>query len=303
MSYQSFYISNKILVRAGDQNLLFSIAARPDVARLTANHKYQLDRPKISPRIVEGVEAVESNIAFVNADKVWGLGITGEGIVLAGNDTGLDWQHPAIINHYRGWDGDTADHNYNWWDATDTYPDEPQDGFGHGTHTTGTMVGDDGEENQIGMAPGAQTIHCKNMDDYGGGWDDTFIECFQWDLAPWDLSGANPDPTKAPDAINNSWGYWGGGYPVFEDEIAALQAAGILVEVSAGNEGADCSTLRSPGDYGEVLTTGSVSHASGVLPGSLTYFSSRGPSLLSADYLPDVMAPGESIRSSIPGGG
>ncbi len=131
--------------------------------------------------------------------------------MLAGNDTGLDWQHPAILNHYRGWNGAVADHNYNWWDATDTYPNGPADGFGHGTHTTGTMVGDDGGANQIGVAPGSQTIHCKNMDDFGGGWDDTFIECFQWDLAPWDLSGLNPRPDLAPDAVTNSWGYWGGG--------------------------------------------------------------------------------------------
>ncbi len=300
--YQPFYISNKILVRDADQRLLYSLAARPDVARITANHRYQLEKPRINPKPVERVTAVEPNISFVNADDVWALGVTGEGIVLAGNDTGLDWQHPAILPHYRGWNGSEADHNYNWWDATDTSPTAPRDVFGHGTHTTGTMVGDDGGTNQIGMAPGAQTIHCKNMDDSGGGWDATFIECFQWDLAPWDLSGQNPRPELAPDAVNNSWGYWGGGVPQFEDEIAALQAAGILVEVSAGNEGPSCRTLRSPGDYGEVLTTGSVSHASGTLPGSLTWFSSRGPSSLSPDYIPDVMAPGENVRSAVPGG-
>jgi len=303
VKYEPYYISNKILVRGGSQELLQNLAERPDVARLTANHKYQLEEPRVNPKGVEGIEAVGPNISFVNADDVWALGFTGQGTILAGNDTGLDWQHPAILDHYRGWNGVVADHNYNWWDATGMYPTAPADGFGHGTHTTGTMVGDDGGDNQIGMAPGAKTIHCKNMDDWGGGYDEWFIQCFQWDLAPWDLGGANPRPDLAPDAINNSWGYWGGGYPIFEDEIAALQAAGILVEVSAGNDGPGCGTLGSPGDYGEVLTTGSVSHASGALPGSLTWFSSRGPSTLSPDYLPDVMAPGENVRSAVPGGG
>lgn len=302
ISYQPFYISNKILVRGGGQKLLFNLAARPDVARITANRRYQLDKPKIHPKDLKDVLGVEGNIAFVNADDVWALGFTGQGTVLAGNDTGLAWQHPAIKNHYRGWNGVTADHNYNWWDATRTYPKTPNDVQGHGTHTTGTMVGDDGGANQIGMAPGSQTIHCKNMDDWGSGWDSTFIECFQWDLAPWDLNGQNPRSELAPDAVNNSWGYMTGGYPIFEDEIAALQAAGILVEVSAGNEGPSCSTLRSPSDYGDVLTTGSVSHASGTLPGTLTWFSSRGPSTLSPDYIPDVMAPGEGVRSAVPGG-
>ncbi|MBE0410772.1 MAG: carboxypeptidase regulatory-like domain-containing protein, partial [Anaerolineales bacterium] len=176
-------------------------------------------------------------------------------------------------------------------------------GHGHGTHTTGTMVGDDGGSNQIGVAPGAQTIHCKNMTDGGSGSDATFIECFEWILAPWDLSGANPMPELAPHSMNNSWGYWGGGQPQFIPVIDNLHAAGILVEVSAGNEGPNCSTLRSPGDYEQVLTTGSVNHASGVLPGTLTGFSSRGPSSIHpAAYFPDIMAPGESIRSSLPGG-
>ena len=85
--------------------------------------------------------------------------------------------------------------------------------------------------------------------------------------------------------------------------INNLQAAGILVEVSAGNEGSGCSTLRSPGDYWEVLTTGSINHAA-AYPGTMTGFSSRGPSALDpGSYFPDITAPGENIRSSVPGGG
>ncbi|MEW5987880.1 MAG: S8 family serine peptidase, partial [Chloroflexota bacterium] len=305
VTYQAFYIANKIFVRGGTESLVYEMAARPDVAKITANHPFQLPEPFINPNPPKQAPSViEPNITFVNADDVWGLGYRGEGTVLAGNDTGLDWDHPALIVQYRGWDGVTADHNYNWWDATGTYPTIPNDGHGHGTHTSGTMVGDDGGANQIGMAPGARLIHCKNMTDFGSGDDFTFTECFEWDLAPWDLTGANPDPDMAPDAINNSWGYWGGNWSVFEDEIAALQAAGIAVEVSAGNEGPGCTTLRSPGDYDQVITTGSVNHAGGVLPGTLTGFSSRGPSILyPSSYIPDIMAPGENINSSLPGGG
>jgi PKD repeat protein len=303
VDYQAFYIANKILVRGGGQVLVMDLAARADVARITANHQYQLDEPMIDLHTAPHILGIEPNISFVKADDVWAMGYDGAGIVLAGNDTGLDWDHPALINQYRGWNGFTADHNHNWWDATGTYPNVPGDGHGHGTHTTGTMVGDDGGSNQIGMAPGAQTIHCKNMTNSGGGNDATFTECFQWDLAPWDLNGQNPNPSLAPDAINNSWGYYDGNDPEFRDEIAALQAAGILVEVSAGNEGDNwgCQSLRSPGDYAEVLTTGSVDHAY-AYPGNIALHSSRGPSDLDAGYFPDVMAPGVNIRSSIPGG-
>ncbi len=302
LSYQSFYISNKVHVQSGNLNTLLNIASRPDVARITANHTFQLDEPDISPLPPLHIAAIESNLSFVKADQVWAMGYTGNGVVLAGNDTGLSWNHPTIINQYRGWNGATADHNYSWWDATGTYPTIPGDGHGHGTHTTGTMVGDDGGSNQIGMAPGAKTIHCKNMTNSGSGSDLTFTTCFQWDLAPWDFSRANPRPDLAPDAINNSWGYGGGNRPQFEDEIAALQAAGILVEVSAGNDGPGCQTLGSPGDYSQSLTTGSVNHSGGSLPGSLTGFSSRGASdLYPSDFMPDIMAPGQNIRSSLPG--
>lgn len=301
INFKAFYISNKILVRRGNRDLLFAIAARPDVAKITANHAISLPQP-IKPIKQQAPQGIEDSLTFIKADQVWQMGITGEGVLLAGNDTGLSWDHPAVINHYRGWDGTTVDHNYNWWDATDTYPTVPGDGHGHGTHITGTMVGDDGGENQIGVAPGATTIHCKNMTDQGGGDDSTFLECFQWDLAPWDLNGENPRPDLAPDAINNSWGYSGGNYPIFTDAIEALQAAGILVEVSAGNSGPSCSTLGSPGDYPSVLTTGSVNHTS-PFPGTITGFSSRGPSAFDGTtFVPDIMAPGENIRSSLPGG-
>jgi hypothetical protein len=272
------------------------------VAQITPNNKYQLQEPFKNMDVPESPAAIEPNITFIYAPNVWGMGITGQGTVMAGNDTGLDWDHPAIINKYRGWNGTTADHNYNWWDATGTYPSVPGDGHGHGTHTTGTMVGDDGGANQIGVAPGAQTIHCKNMTDSGSGSDATFTTCFQFDLAPWNLAHQNPDPAKAPDAVNNSWGYWGGGQNQFRDEIQALHAAGVLIEVSAGNEGSGCSSLRSPGDYWEVLTTGSVNHVP-AFPGTMTGFSSRGPSDLDGNYFPDITAPGENIRSSVPGGG
>lgn len=305
VQYKAFYIANKIVVYGGHYDLVLNVAGRADVGQITANHRFQLQEPFINPNPPTTTPTViETNITFVNADDVWALGYNGAGTVMAGNDTGLDWDHPALINQYRGWNGSTADHNYNWWDATNTYPTVPNDGHGHGTHTSGTMVGDDGATHQIGMAPGADLIHCKNMDNFGSGIDAWFIECFQWDLAPWDLSGANPDPDMAPDAVNNSWGYYGGNVPTFQDEIAALQAAGVAVEVSAGNEGSGCGSLRSPGDYLDVITTGSVQHSSGILPGTITGFSSRGPSdLHPGEYFPDIMAPGENINSSLPGGG
>ena len=302
VKFESYYIVNRVLVRGGTRSLALELASRPDVDRLTANHTFQIDPMEMSPSDGEQVQGVGSNVSYIKADQVWAMGYNGAGIVLADQDTGLQWDHPAIINHYRGWNGVTADHNYNWWDATGTYPIAANDGHGHGTHTTGTMVGDDGAGNQIGVAPGAKTIHCKSFTNSGGANDANVLTCFQWFLAPWDLSHNNPNPAKAPNAINNSWGWAGGNHTTFVAAINALQAAGILVEASAGNSGPACQSLGSPGDYDNILTIGSVDHSGYAFPGSISSFSSRGPSIVTpASFMPDVMAPGNTIRSSMPG--
>ena len=82
----------------------------------------------------------------------------------------MRWTHGALKPKYRGWDGVTADHNFNWHDAIHSGggscgPDTvaPCDDSGHGTHTAGTTVGDDGGANQVGVAPGAKWIGCRNM--------------------------------------------------------------------------------------------------------------------------------------------
>jgi Tol biopolymer transport system component len=247
VNYKPFYIANKIFVRDGDIALLQEIATRSDVARITRNRKFQLEQPSINPSSnpssPSNLAIVEQYIRFINADQVRALEYDGTGITLAGNDTGLDWEHPSLINQYRG---SKSDHNYHWWDATGTYTDAPSDGHGHGTYTTIIMVGRDDNGNPIGVAPGAKTIHCKNMDDSGNGDEFTFTRCFEWDLAPWDLSSYDRRPELAPDAISNPWGSRDVGDAIFEDEFAALHAAGIMVGSPAGNAGAQCTSLNAP---------------------------------------------------------
>src|SRR5213075_3384867 len=107
---------------------------------------------------------IEPGIVNIRAPEVWAMGFTGQGIVIGGADTGVQWNHPALINHYRGWNGVVADHNYNWHDSIHdsvgnpcgNNSPQPCDDYFHGTHTTGTAIGDDGGVNQIGMAPGAK---------------------------------------------------------------------------------------------------------------------------------------------------
>lgn len=313
LPYRSYWIANLVWVR-GDRQAVERLARRPDVARLYANPRARMMPPEASAGVPQpqSVEAVEWNIAHVNADDVWALGFTGQGVVIGGQDTGYEWGHPALIEPYRGWDGATANHNYNWHDAI--HEDNgvnpcgfdsptPCDDNRHGTHTMGTMVGLDGSD-QIGMAPGAEWIGCRNMEN-GWGTPETYIECYQWFIAPTDLNGQNPEPSMAPHVINNSWGCPSSEGCTEPDvllmAVQALRAAGILTVHSAGNSGASCWTVNTPAAiYDESFTVGNTT-ISDEISGS----SSRGPVLVdgSGRLKPDISAPGTSIRSSVLGGG
>ena len=303
-SYRSYWIVNLVWVR-GDMDAVRSLAERLDVAHIYANPQVHLDEP-VELTNLSAPQDIEWNLSWVNAPQVWQLGYTGQDVVVAGADTGYDWDHPALINQYRGWDGSQADHNYNWFDATDDASQTPIDPYGHGTHTMGIMVGDDGGNNQIGMAPAARWIGCRNMDAGGYGTPDTYITCYQFFLAPTDLQGQSPDPSLAPDVINNSWGC-----PVSEgctdpnvllEAVQAVRAAGIMTVHSAGNDGSGCSSVNTPAAiYAESFTVGATDDHSDNLAG----YSSRGPVTVDGSNRrkPDVSAPGSNVRSCVPGTG
>ena len=300
--YRSYWIVNAIWVR-GDREVMVALAARPDVAYLYANPEVKLDAPLEEAVAAVLPEGIEWNISLVGAPEVWALGYTGQGAVVGGADTGYQWDHPALKNQYRGWDGQVASHDYNWFDATADPSPTPIDPVGHGTHTMGTMVGDDGGTNQIGMAPGARWIGCRNMDKNGFGSPETYIACYQWFVAPTLLDGVSePRPDLAPDVINNSWSC-----PVSEgctepdvllEAVQNVRSAGILTVHSAGNSGPSCSTVNAPGGiYAESFTVGATNNLD-----TLASFSSRGPVTVDGSnrLKPDNAAPGVGVRSAYP---
>jgi len=208
--HRAFWVADAIWVRGG-LALVEELASRADVVHVYANPHVRLSLPPESATPSQP-DTIEWNVSQVHAPDMWALGYDGTGVVVSGADTGYQWDHPALKPHYRGWNGSSADHDYNWHDAIHDSTGNPCgndspfpcDDYGHGTHTMGTMAGSDGGANQIGVAPGAKWIGCRNMDQ-GNGTPARYTECFQWFIAPTDLSGQNPDPSKAPDVINNSW--------------------------------------------------------------------------------------------------
>ncbi|HQW35135.1 MAG TPA: S8 family serine peptidase [Thermoflexales bacterium] len=316
--YRAFFVVNAIWVK-GDAALAQRLAVLPEVARIDGNPVIRSsiplpDDPSTQPEKPMGadaVNAVEWNITAIGAPSVWAQGYTGQGVVVGAQDTGYSWTHPAIQGKYRGWNGITATHDYNWHDsihvANGSCPADsptPCDDHGHGTHTVGTATGDDGAGNQVGVAPGAKWIGCRNMNS-GNGTPATYLECFEFFLAPYPVGGtpAQGNPAFAPDVTVNSWGC-----PPSEGCNAASllagaqaqRAAGIFTEASAGNSGSACGTVQDPiAIYDEVFSVGAVDSA-----GNIASFSSRGPVTVDGSNRPkpDISAPGVGVRSSIPGG-
>jgi subtilisin family serine protease len=270
----------------------------------------------------QGSPAYPWGLIASGAPDVWALGHTGEGIVVASQDTGVEWTHPALQPRYRGWNDETnqASHAYNWFDpfGLDLYgpcgPERgdaqvPCDDHGHGTHTVGTLLGDATAQGQtvLGMAPEATWVGCRNM--LGGvGTPSSYTACFEFFLAPYPQGGdpmTDGRPDLAPDIINNSWGCppsEGCDDPnILRQVVETARAAGQFVVASAGNRGPECSTVVDPiALYDASFSIGAYQEG-----GAIAYFSSRGPVTIdgSGRLKPDLSAPGMGVYSTGPGNG
>lgn len=230
-----------------------------------------------------------SGLKQIQVPAVWhGLGITGTQATVAIIDTGVDWLHPDLITNYRGrLPNGTVDHSGSWYHAAHPTVTTPIDEFWHGTHVAGTAVGG----SNLGVAPGAQWIGVSIADHDGFLYNSYIFAAFEWVLAP----GGRPE--LAPDVINGSWGS-PSTFTFFVDEIDLLRQAGIVPIFSAGNDGPFGHSVGIPASYTNTVAVGAVDGEE-----ELAWFSSRGPSSLSPDFKPDVVAPGVKILSTVPNEG
>jgi subtilisin family serine protease len=301
VEYTPYYLVNALEVRGGTLVRLY-LSTRPEVDRVIPSPRLRPADPGESLVTPTGGEpaptGVQWNVTMIGADRVWEeFGVRGEGIVIGQSDSGVDVNHPELKATYRG--NATGD-DYNWFDPWEGKP-SPRDDGGHGTHTLGTIVG----QNGIGIAPGATWFACSNLDRNLAN-PALYLDCMQFMLAPFPQDGdpfRDGNPTLAADVTNNSWGC-----PELEgcDPNALLAAtnhlrdAGIFVTVSTGNDGPNCSTVDAPLSlYDSAFSVGAIDRS-----GNVAFFSSRGP--VTADgsgrMKPDIAAPGVDILSSLPGG-
>lgn len=282
---QPFWIVNGFAATL-DATAIDTLAAHADVASVTLDETHELPAP-VEP--TDGDPNLPTwSLETIGAPDVWGeYGVRGEGVTIGVLDSGVDGSHPALAGSWRGRNGDTAS---SWWVGTgEDYP-LPGDGGGHGTHVTGSIVGQ-APGDVTGVAPGAEWIAAKIFNDGGRSTDATIHSAFQFMLAP------GGDPAKAPDIVTNSWGADDGTRTEFWDDVSAVVAAGIVPMFANGNNGPGRGTVGSPGSYPHTIGIGATDANDLVAS-----FSSRGPAIWNGEEIikPQLSAPGVDIHSTWP---
>ena len=280
ISYESLWVSNQVILRGVTPQTFKQIQAMEEVLEINEEEFFTI-QPLIESKPDLGrADMSQWGIGSVEAPKAWSRGINGSGIIVGVIDTGARGTHESLRSNYVG------KQNYGWYDPVNRQA-EPYDDNGHGTHTTGTIVGTSG----IGVAPGAKWMACKGCASESCS-SLHLATCMQFMACPTNSSGGSPNCSKAPHLVSNSWGGSVGGERFYYRFIETLRAIGIVVLFAAGNSGPFCSTVGSPGDYDNVITVGAINSNNQV-----AYFSSAGPTY-DRKIKPDIVAPGQGIRSA-----
>ncbi len=241
------------------------------------------------------------------------MGITGQGVLVANLDTGVDGNHPALAARWRGLTSPPA---AAWLDVLGGGTNFPEDNNSHGTHVMGTICGreiSNGDTNTVGSAPDAEWIACNAIDQgVSNDFNNDVINAFQWFANP---DGDSATLTDVPDIVQNSWGVnqnfpgYSQCFDFWNTAIVNLEALGCVVTFSAGNEGPAAGTHRSPAIHAlsevQFFSVGAADVAAGDSPPyAIASFSSRGPSPCAGTFIkPEIVAPGVNVYSSVPGGG
>lgn len=302
VKFKGYWIDN-VVVATAKGHLIYELSYRSDVDVIFEASSGLLIEPVRSQSAAAPMDTLPSALKVIGADSMWALGYTGEGTLVGSLDTGIDGDHPALSDSWRGNNGYSAAES--WFDPVDgedyphTFPgtSNPE----HGTHVLGIMVAhDDATGDTVGVAPDAQWISAAVIDIPGA----LILDGLEWAADP----DGNPNTiTDVPDVLCNSWGYRNadvGCEDVFWRAIDNLEELGVFVVFACGNEGEfGPQTIRNPANR---ATSPYSSFAVGMIDPtdpllSVYNESSRGPSDCDGVSLkPQVTAPGARIRSTVP---
>jgi subtilisin family serine protease len=288
---QSLWISNQIYIKNANLPLLQVLVERfPDIIEeIREEIVFQLEAAvdvNAELPIQKPFADVEPGLELIQAPLAWSeLGVNGTGIVVATIDSGVRSTHDMLRSNFVG--------DYGWFDTV-AGTLTPIDEDGHGTHTMGTLAGNNEGTvaNAIGVAPGAKWMTCRGCNGSCG--DAELIRCAQFILCPTLADGSAEDCTKAPHLVSNSWGNSNPGKRGwFDTSLQAWKAAGIIPIFAAGNSGPGCGTIDTPANS----IVGVIAVGGTTLDDNIYQLSGKGPSGY-GQMKPDLTAPGQGIKSA-----
>ncbi|MGC4925126.1 S8 family peptidase [Streptomyces sp. DT117] len=215
--------------------------------------------------------SLDRSTGQVGAPAAWARSYDGTGTKIAVVDTGIDATHPDLAGRV------VAERNFSG------SPDA-KDRVGHGTHVASTAAGTGAKDARFkGVAPGAQLINAKVLDDRGAGDDSGVIAGVDWAVA------------QGADVINMSLGGPDTpGIDPLEAQVNKVSAEkGVLFAIAAGNNGPGLGTIASPGSADAALTVGAVDDGD-----AMADFSGVGPRTGDGAVKPDLTAPGVGITAA-----
>jgi subtilisin family serine protease len=308
--FRPYWLVNAITV-VTTRDGVHRLAEHPDVDVIEPDLVVEWIEPRTSESGNGGTSlrsiGISPAIVAIEANRVWTeLGIDGTGALVGNLDTGVDGLHPALSARWRG---NFAPAEPCWRDGAGFDDVVPVDRVFHGTHVMGTMCGL-APDDTIGVAPGALWIADNSINQgVGEEFDNDVLNALQWFTDP---DGDSLTTDDVPDVVQNSWGVneSASGYLDCDSRwwtaIDNCEAAGVALTWSAGNDGPDPGTMRSPADRAEgPLNAFSVGATDATAPFTIWSGSSRGPSGCGGEFAtkPEVCAPGVDIYSAEPGGG
>ena len=237
----SHWLSNAISCKAS-RDVIYLLSRHNDIALIGYDEMKYMVYDNVTEDVVEDNRDFDmtDNITMVNADKVWNMGYTGKGVVVAVLDSGVNYNHIDLADHL--WDGGSQypNHGYNIIGNNN----DPMDNFGHGTHCAGTVCGDGTSGLHTGIAPDATLMCVKVLDDYGYGSTSAFNSGMEFaiehqaDIISMSLGVMNASVTDKTLLRNTC--------------VNALQL-GVIATVAVGNDGQMTmvpvpNNVRTPGN-------------------------------------------------------
>lgn len=261
------------------------LSSHPAVAIVERDEPVRLGGAVSAPRAAADAtgdpganETVPWGVRRVQADAVHDDGTNGNGVVVAVLDSGVDGDHPDLVDSYVGGVDVVANGS------------DPADAHGHGTFVAGVVAGADDGSGVVGVAPGVSIFDVRVLNGSLVGTPSDLVAGVERAVEGPDGEVGTDDDA---DVILMSLASFVGPESLKAALDAAYEEHGVVVVAAAGNTGEldYPDTVTFPGRYAEVVAVGAVDRED-----ERPSWSGAGPHL-------ELVAPGVSVRSTARGGG